>query len=90
MIKTVFRYLLALFFVGGGANHFLKPEFYLAMMPPYLPLHEDLVIISGIAEIALGLAVLVPKFQRIAGWGLIALLIAVFPANLQMALNPAN
>ena len=90
MIKSSCRYLLALFFVGAGLNHFLNPEFYLNIMPPYLPLHRELVVLSGIAEIALGLAVLVPRWTRYAAWGLIALLIAVFPANIHMAMNPAS
>ena len=57
------------------------------MMPPYLPWPERLVQISGVFEIAGGIGVLIPQFQRAAGWGLIALLVAVFPANLHVALN---
>ncbi len=56
------------------------------MMPPYIPAHELMVILSGIAEMILGLLLLVPKVSRLAAWGLVALLIAVFPANLHMAL----
>jgi uncharacterized membrane protein len=73
-------------FILAGANHFIKPEFYLPMMPPYIPAHELMVILSGIAEMILGLLLLVPKVSRLAAWGLVALLIAVFPANLHMAL----
>lgn len=58
------------------------------MMPPYLPWPLFLVYLSGILEIILGIMVIVPKLTRIAGWGLITLLIAVFPANIHMALNP--
>jgi uncharacterized membrane protein len=57
------------------------------MMPPFLPAHLFLVQVSGVFEIALGVFLLIPKYQRIAAWGLIALLIAVFPANIYMALN---
>jgi uncharacterized membrane protein len=78
--------ILAAFFVLAGLNHFLNPGPYLAMMPPYLPWHRELIIVSGIAEIAGGLAILIPKLRPLAGWSLIVLLVAVFPANVQVAL----
>ena len=81
------RYLFALAFIAGGLNHFVKPELYVSIMPPYLPRHRTLVYASGVAEVALGAALLVPALQSAAAWGLIALLIAVFPANVHMALN---
>jgi uncharacterized membrane protein len=81
-------YALSVFFVVAGANHFLNPDFYLAMMPPWLPLHREAVWVSGVLEIVGGIAVLVPRTRAMAGWGLIALLVAIFPANLHMALNP--
>ena len=79
---------LALFFVVAGVNHFVNPDFYVAMMPPVLPAHLTLVYVSGVFEIVGGLAVLVPRVRSAAGWGLILLLVAVFPANLYMAFNP--
>jgi uncharacterized membrane protein len=85
--RTVALWLLAIFFVVAGANHFLNPGPYLSMMPPYLPWPTGLVIISGAAEIAGGLSILIPSLRRLASWGLIALLVAVFPANLQVALH---
>jgi uncharacterized membrane protein len=88
MLKIFFKYLLVLFFVGAGINHFLNPELYLKMMPAYLPWHLFLIYLSGCFEIGLGMMVLLPKFSPQAGWGLIALLIAVFPANVHMALHP--
>ena len=81
------RYLFGVLFIAAGANHFLNPGFYIRMMPAYLPWHSELVAISGVAEIALGALLLVPRFKVLAAWGLIALLIAVFPANLNMALH---
>ncbi len=84
----VSKYLLAIFYILAGVNHFINSDFYVKIMPPYLPWHLFLVQLSGLFEIALGIMVLIPKFTNIAGWGLIALLIAVFPANIQMALNP--
>ena len=87
-MKTALRIVLAVFFIGAGGNHFLKTGFYLRMMPPYLPLHLESVQLSGIAEVVLGVLLLIPATSVIAAWGLIALLVAVFPANLQMALHP--
>jgi uncharacterized membrane protein len=87
-VKQVLKYLFGLMFILAGANHFIKPEFYLPMMPPYIPAHELMVILSGIAEMILGLLLWVPKASRLAAWGLVALLFAVFPANLHMALHP--
>lgn len=80
--------VLSAFFVLGGANHFLNPDFYVAMMPPYLPAHPALVSVSGVFEMLGGIGVLVPNVRARAGWGLVLLLVAVFPANLHMALNP--
>ncbi len=79
---------LAVFFIGGGINHFLNPDFYVRIMPPYLPAHLQLVYLSGVFEILGGVLVLVPRVRALAGWGLVALLIAIFPANIHMALSP--
>ena len=79
--------LIAAIFVGGGVLHLVKPEAYLGMMPPWLPAAMALVLISGVFEIVGGVGVLVPATRVAAGWGLIALLVAVFPANVQMLLN---
>ena len=83
----VIRLLAAIFFIAAGIGHFVSPAFYLAMMPPWLPAHRFLVQLSGVAEIAGGAGLLIPQIRRIAGIGLILLLIAVFPANIQMLLN---
>lgn len=80
--------LLSAFFVVAGVNHFVNPDFYVRIMPPYLPAHLELVYISGLFEVAGGLAVLLPSIRRLAGWGLILLLLAIYPANLHMALHP--
>ena len=85
--KRVFLWLMSVFYVVGGINHFANTAFYMPMMPPYLPLHLELVYLSGIAEIVLGVAVLIPSLRWLAAWGIIALLIAVFPANLHIALH---
>jgi len=85
--RNSLRWLLAVFFVAAGANHFLEPSFYAPMMPPWLPHPDGLIAFSGVAEMLGGIAVLVPLARRAAGWGLIALLVAVFPANLHMAVH---
>lgn len=87
-LKTILKYLLCVFFVLGGLNHFINPAFYLKIMPPYLPWRLFLVYLSGFFEVALGVLLLVPALTRVAAWGLIALLVAVFPANVHMAINP--
>ena len=79
---------LAVFFVVAGIGHFTNPEFYVSIIPTYLPSPRELVFVSGIFEITGGIAVLVPSARRWAGLALVALLVAVFPANLHMALNP--
>jgi uncharacterized membrane protein len=76
------------FWVFAGVMHFLRPREYEATMPPYIPAHREMVAISGVAEIAGGVGVLLPRTRDLAGRSLIALLIAVFPANVHMALNP--
>ena len=83
-IKTASKVLLAIFLVGAGTTHFVNPDFFLKIMPPHLPWHLPLVYLSGCFEIALGLLLLVPRFSRFAAWGIVALLIAVFPANIYL------
>ena len=79
---------LSLFFINVGVDHFINPDFYLNIMPDYLPFHAEAVYLSGLFEILGGIVVLIPKLRALARWGLISLLIAVFPANIYMAMNP--
>jgi uncharacterized membrane protein len=81
---------LAVFFIGSGVNHFVIPGPYKQIVPPGMGDPALLVQVSGVAEIAGGVGVLVPRTRRLSGLGLIALLAAVFPANLHMARNPAK
>ena len=78
------RALLAAFFIVGGVMHFVLPATYAGVMPPWLPWHAALVALSGVAEVAGGIGVLVKTLRRAAGWGLIVLSVAVLPANVQM------
>ncbi len=86
-VKSISKCVLAIFMIGVGTMHFVKPDFFLKIVPPYLPLPEVLVSVSGICEIVLGLLLLVPRYSHLAAWGIIALLIAVFPANVYLYRN---
>jgi uncharacterized membrane protein len=79
------RVILGLIFIVAGALHFIIPDAYLRIMPPALPAHLLLIDISGAAEILGGIGMLVPSTRRVAAWGLVALLIAVWPANIYTA-----
>ena len=85
--KRILLYVMAVFYMFAGVMHFVRPEFYRPMMPPYLPWHDFLILLSGLAEFVLGAAVLVPSIRPLAAWGIILLLIAIFPANLHIALH---
>ena len=78
------RYGLALLFLSAGLLHFVRPAPFLRIVPPALPAPGLLVLLSGVAEVAGGLGLLLPATRRLAGWGLLALLVAVFPANVYM------
>jgi uncharacterized membrane protein len=78
----------AVFYIVAGALHFIKPAPYLKIKPAYIPWHPAMVRVSGAFEILGGLGLLVPATRGIAAWGLVALLIAVFPANIYMAMYP--
>ena len=85
--------VLGALFIGAGVNHFVMPRPYRRIVPPWMggpPTRAAIVTVSGVAEVAGGLGVLVPRTRRLSGFGLIALLAAVFPANLHMALNPGE
>jgi uncharacterized membrane protein len=82
------RTLLAGFFASMGTLHFVIPRSFEAIVPPAVPRKREAVIVSGVAEIVGGLAVLHPRTHRFARWWLLGLLLAVFPANIHMAVNP--
>ncbi len=82
------RRVLAGFFAVAGAMHFVVPRSYESIVPHWLPRRREAVIISGVAEILGAAALLPPSTRRLARWWLLGLLLAVFPANLQMALTP--
>ncbi len=78
------RLIMGTLYIGAGTLHFLATRTYAGIVPSFLPAHRELVLISGAAEILGGLGVLIPQTRRPAAWGLIALLVAVFPANVTM------
>ena len=83
-LRPALRILLAILFIVAGVLHFVIPEFYLKIMPPFLPFHLALIYVSGFFEILGGAGILVPRVRTLAGYGLILLLILVFPANIYM------
>ncbi len=87
MIKPIVRTLMALAMMAVGVAHFLDPEPFIRIVPSFLPAPRALVLISGGFEIAGGLGLLWSKTRRMASFGLIALFVAVFPANINMAIN---
>jgi uncharacterized membrane protein len=87
-MTSVLRKLAGPFFIGAGAMHFVKPEPYRAIMPPYVPAPDAMVALSGVAEAVGGAGLLIGATRRAAGWWLVATLVAIFPANLHMALHP--
>src|ERR1700722_18100967 len=89
-LQTTFRLIAGIAFIGAGLNHFRSTDFYERIIPPGFPSPHRLVIISGLCEIAGGIGLLIPRLRRAAGIGLIALLHAVFPANLYMAFHPEH
>ena len=86
----IVRYLLGVFFVIAGANHFVSPDVYLEMMPSWLPLHGPAVFWSGVAEVAGGLMLFFDRTAKAGGVFLILLLVAVFPANVNAAIDPGS
>jgi uncharacterized membrane protein len=86
--STPLQTAVGLGFVVAGTLHFTHTRVYERIMPPYVPLHRESVLVSGAAEIAGGAALLVPQARPVARWWLLALLAAVFPANVHMALEP--
>ena len=85
-LKTVSRYIMSLFYVSVGINHFLNPEWFVKIVPPFLlEFDYQLVYLSGVCEVMFGLLILIPKARYYAAWGLILTLAAVFPANIYLA-----
>lgn len=87
-MKQYVRWLISASFVLVGIAHFVMPDLFVAIIPPQLPLREEANLLAGLFEILGGVGLLIPRVRRIAGYGLILLLVVVYPANIYMALNP--
>tara|TARA_B100001778_G_C18418626_1_gene552246 strand:+ start:287 stop:661 length:375 start_codon:yes stop_codon:yes gene_type:complete len=85
IIKSFLIIISSIFYVIVGIKHFIEPEYFLSIVPPYLPYHLELVYISGLFEVLFGLLILFPKYRYYGAIGLILLLVAVFPANIYLA-----
>ena len=85
IIKSFLIIISSIFYVIVGIKHFIEPEYFLSIVPPYLPYHLEIVYISGLFEILFGLLILFPKYRYYGAIGLILLLVAVFPANIYLA-----
>ena len=86
-MKLILLYVMAVLYVAAGVYHFINPKFYQKIMPTYLPWHMPLIYISGVLEIVFAFMLFPESTRPMAAWLLIALLIAVFPANIQMAVT---
>ena len=85
LLKLITILIMAYFYISVGIKHFTEPEWFLQIYPPFLPFGLAAVYVSGFFEVLFGIMLLIPKTRYYAGWGLIALLIAVFPANIYLA-----
>ena len=89
-MQTLARCLIAGLFLTTGTLHFLKPEIFQRIVPPALPWPRGIVYVTGLLELAGGVGLLIPRFQRTAAWGLVIFLVAVLPANIYMAMAPVK
>ncbi len=86
-LRVGLRWLLAVAMIGAGIGHFAMTDRFAMIVPPWLPWPRALVYVSGVAELAGGVGLLIPKLRRAAAWGLVLLYLAVFPANIHMAVH---
>lgn len=88
--RMFFKYLLALFWIAAGVNHFLNPEFYINIMPDYMPAHAFLVALSGATELAAGVMVAIPRVTKWGAWFCIAHLLIFFTVHIDMIVHAAD
>jgi uncharacterized membrane protein len=86
-LKTLFIYIMGIGYIWVGLKHFIDTSFFLKIMPPSFPLHKELVYVSGALEILFGSGIIIKKTRFYASWGIILLLIAVYPANIYLAFS---
>ena len=85
--KTLFIYVMGIGYIWVGVQHFIDTSFFLKIMPPSFPLHKESVYVSGVLEILFGSGIIIKKTRFYASWGIILLLIAVYPANIYFAFS---
>ena len=85
--KILLTYIMGLGYIWVGISHFYNTDFFLKIMPPSFPFHVESVYLSGFFEIIFGMGIMIKFFRKYASWGLILLLIAVYPANIYLAFN---
>lgn len=85
--KILLTYIMGLGYIWVGISHFYNTDFFLKIMPPSFPFHLESVYLSGFFEIIFGMGIMIKFFRKYASWGLILLLIAVYPANIYLAFN---
>ena len=87
VFKKITVYMLSFFYIYVGIKHFIDPYWFVQIMPPYLPYHLELVYLSGFFEVFLGFLLLFNNSRKYAAYGVILLLVAVYPANIYLAFN---
>ena len=88
IIKNAFLALFVLFYVSSGINHFISPDFYLKLMPPYIPFPLEVIYLSGVIEIILGVGAALSRFRVWAAWAIIFMLISFMPVHIHMVAHP--
>lgn len=83
-MKLFFLGLMSFFYIGAGLNHFIDPGFYLPMMPPYIPAHRLMILVSGVVEVACGIFLIPKRTRSLAAWTIIAMLISFFSVHIYM------
>lgn len=88
LVKNLLLVVFVLFYVTSGVNHFLSPQFYLHLMPPYIPYPMEVIYLSGVIEILLGIGAGIPRFRARAAWAVIVMLISFMPVHIHMLIHP--
>ena len=84
MLYSIGLYTMSALYIVAGLNHFRAPKFYLGLMPPWIPLHREMVFLSGAIEVALGILLLIPETRAVAAWAIILMLIVFFSVHIYM------
>ncbi len=83
-MEVILLYAMSAIYILAGLNHFRRPQFYMPMMPPYIPAHKTMILVCGIAEVVFGVLLLWPATRAFAAWGIVAMLIVFFSVHIYM------